>query len=397
MSGTGGGQRLTLITSNAELVPALEAAARAGAVGLDTEFLREKTYRARLCLVQMSVGDDVYVLDPLGDIGLDPVASLISDPRVEVVVHAGRQDLDIFFEQYGSTPKSVFDVQIAAGFTGHGASLPYGRLVQSVLGVQLHKGEAYSDWCRRPLTDAQLRYAADDVRYLVAAAAALEAQASRLGRGEWLAEEMLALGDASSYGVDVNEAWRKVGGRGSLSGRQLAVLRFVARWREETAMRRDIPRGWVLKDPTLVELARRQPPTAEALRGIRGLSPREAERSGQDLVAAIERGKSSPPLATAQGPPKEAQARARMVAGVADAVVRARCEAAQIAYELVATRAELEGVLAEVFSGSVNRSGRRLLTGWRRDLAGDAVVALAAGKIAVRAAPEPPYVSEVPL
>ena len=392
-----GTDRYPLLTKTQELEDLAAAARAEGRVGLDTEFLREKTYRPRLCLVQIAVGSDIYLIDPLERIDLGPVVGLIGSPDVEVVVHAGRQDLELFFEQFGATPHNVFDIQMAAGFAGYGASLAYGRLVDAALGVSLEKGESYTDWCRRPLTSAQLKYAADDVRYLIEVADRITADLEAQGRLEWASEEMSVMELPQTYLIEPAEMWRKVGGRGTLSPRQTAVLKELAQWREETASRRDIPRGWVIKDPTLVELARRSPTSARALRDIRGLNPKEAERSGAEIIAAIERGRKNPTVEKAAAPSRAAQARARMLSGLADAIVRSRCEAAGIATELVATRGDLETLLGDYFSGSFDESSHRVLQGWRRRLAGDAILGLATGRVAVKAIDKPPYVEEVML
>lgn len=388
---------MIFVTRQDDLDAAVDAARAAGVVGLDTEFLREKTYRAKLCLVQMAVGDEIYVVDVLEPVDLKGLADLVADPDVRVILHAGRQDLELFYEGWGAVPKNIFDVQLAAGFAGHGASLPYGRLVETLCGKRLVKGESYTDWCKRPLTEAQLTYAADDVRYLAAAADRLDGELIRLGRREWVFEEMKALETEELYRTDPGEAWRKVGGRGTLSPKALAVLREVARWREETAQRRDIPRGWVIKDPTMIEIARRSPSSIQQLKSIRGFNASEADRAGRDILAAVDVGRESPSISLGAAPPKGAQARARMLSGLADAVVRARCEQAGLATELVSTRSELEALLAEVVSGTVDEGRHRLMRGWRRELAGDAVVALAEGRIAVKAIPKAPFVEELPI
>jgi ribonuclease D len=263
--------------------------------------------------------------------------------------------------------------------------------------VNLQKGESYSDWCKRPLTSSQLNYAADDVRWLLPLADVLEEKLHTLGRLSWVREEMKSYEDEDSYGVDEAEAWRRVTGRGTLSPKQVAILREVARWREQTASHRDLPRGWLIKDPTLVEIARRAPGTTQALKGIRGINPKEAERSGGAIIDAIERGKNGTPVEMPKAPPKRAQIRARMLVGLADAVVRTRCDAADIATELVSTRGDLEAVLTHFAAGTLEPENHRLLRGWRRDLAGNAVLDVAAGKIALRATDKPPYVEEVPL
>lgn len=371
----------------------------AGRVAVDTEFFRERTYRAKLCLLQIATPDSLWLVDPLEAIDLTGIAGIVGDDRVEVVMHAGKQDFELLHDHYGVVPKSIFDVQIAAGFVGLGANLPYGRLVESLVGVKLQKGESYTDWCRRPLTSAQLDYAADDVRYLLEAAEGLKERLRELGRYEWAVEEMEALQDPDAYGIDPDRAWERVGGRGTLSSRQTAVLRELARWREETAARRDVPRGWVVKDPTLIEIARRMPGSVGELKSIRGLNAKEAERSGRHLIGAVEKGKAAPPVPSVPAPSRTAIARARMMSGLADAIVRARCEHAEIATELVSTRGELESLLAAAVAGTLagSEDRHRLLRGWRRDLAGDAVLDLAAGRLAVRAIEVPPYVEEVPL
>jgi ribonuclease D len=373
---------------------AAEQARAGGRFGLDTEFLRERTFRARLCLVQVATSDEVYVFDPLTDIDLLPIGKLVADPGIEVIVHAGRQDFELFVESFGSIPANVFDVQIAAGFAGLGASLPYGRLAEEV-GGQVKKGESYTDWCKRPLTPAQLTYAADDVRYLLSIADALKQRLEALGRLRWVREEMVVLESEGTYLFDPEEAWRRVSGKGALTGRQAAVLRELAAWRERVAEQRNTPRGWVIKDPTLIELARRSPADVAGLKSIRGLNAKEAERSGRGMLAAINRGRVAPALDAPPATPRPALARARMLSGLADAIVRARCEGAGIAAELVATRGELEAILAAQFAGTLDDSVYRLLRGWRRELAGQAVMDLAAGKIAVRVVDHPPYIEEV--
>ncbi|HJR44503.1 MAG TPA: ribonuclease D [Actinomycetota bacterium] len=387
--------RSALVTTDEGLQHALDAARSAGTMALDTEFMREKTYRARLCLVQVAALDHIFLLDPLSDLDLAGLADLLADPTVEILVHAGKQDLEIFYEAFGCVPRNVFDVQLAAAFAGFGASLPYGRLVESVLGLPLEKGESYTDWCQRPLTDAQLRYAADDVRYLPGVAQRLKGKLQELDRLTWLEEELRDLEDPEAYGIDPERVWRKVTGRGALRGHQTAVLRELALWREEAAARRDLPRGWILKDPTLIELARRTPTSTSALRNIRGLNPKEVDRSGDEILAAVERGRNAPKVEMEKAPSRSTQMRARMLAGLADALVRARCEQANIATEVLMTRSELEALLADVITGRADERKHRLLQGWRRQMAGDAVVGLASGRIALKAVDEPPYIQEV--
>ena len=388
-----------VVTTSSALADIAGEARRNGAFGIDTEFMREKTYRAKLCLVQIASGTSISIVDPLAGVDFQPIADLLADPTVEVVVHAGRQDLELFHDEFSVVPTHVFDVQVAAGFAGHGASLSYGALVKNVVDVTLTKGESYTDWCRRPLTEKQKRYAADDVRWLLQAAAALKEKLERLGRLQWALEEMEPLGSESTYRADLDEVWRRVSGRGGLSGRGLAALRELARWREETAMRRNLPRGWVMKDATLVDVARRQPNSTEALTRIRGFNAKEAERSGAAILQTLERARSADAPNTLPPPPREDQVRTRLIGGLADVVVRTRAEAAGVAPELVATRGDIESLLFQLFAGRRKASNgeldHRLLRGWRKELAGDAIVALAEGRVGVRGIDHPPYVEEV--
>ncbi|MEA2486961.1 MAG: ribonuclease [Actinomycetota bacterium] len=384
-----------VVTTTGDLQRALDLAASDGRLALDTEFMRERTYRARLCLVQIAAADEVAVVDPLEDVDLRPLAQALSDPGIRIIVHAGKQDLEIFHDMFEVVPTNVFDVQIAAAFAGLGSSLPYARVVESLTGTTLVKGESYTEWCQRPLTDSQLTYAADDVRYLPAVADALDAKLAELGRTQWVAEEMRALEDEDSYGANPTGAWKRVSGRGSLSSAQLAVLRELAAWREEAARERDLPRGWIVKDPTLVELARRSPKAADQLQKIRGLSQGEIGRSGSAIVQAIARGKKAAPVERTAMPPRSIQVRTRAIAGLADAVLRARCERAGIAPESVATRAELEALIADAITGKEDPKAHPLLTGWRRELAGLAIVAVARGKMMVKATDNPPFIEEI--
>ena len=211
--------RELLVTDPQELRRAVAEATEAGRVALDTEFMREKTYRARLCLVQLAVKDSIWLIDPL-NVDLQPVSELVAAPGVQIIVHAGKQDLEIFHEMFGVLPRNLFDVQVAAAFAGYGASLSYGRLVSAALRVTLTKGESYTDWCRRPLTDAQMKYAADDVRYLIPVADRLTGELTKADRLGWVTEELAEMEREDAYRIDLDQVCRRVGGRGGPGGRR---------------------------------------------------------------------------------------------------------------------------------------------------------------------------------
>jgi ribonuclease D len=283
----------------------------------------------------------------------------------------------------------VFDTQLAAGFVGHGISMAYDRLVERVAGIRLTHNETFSDWSRRPLTEAQIAYASDDVRYLFAVADALVAKLDEMGRRSWAEDEITRrYGPGATIEPDPQRAYLKVARRGRLSGRQLSALRAVAAWREEEARSRDLPPGWVLKDPSVVEVARRNPADAAALGRLRGLGNLSAPASQRLLEALARAADAEPPAAARELPPGLAR-RVAAASALGAVLVRARCEGARIAPELVATRAELESFVEAMAAG---QDGHALLTGWRRDLVGAELKELVQGNVALALDPQAPYV-----
>jgi ribonuclease D len=334
------------------------------------------------------------VLDPLEEVDVGPIAELVGDPAVQLVMHAPAGDLLLFATRYRVRATNVFDTQLAAGFVGHGISMAYDRLVERVAGVTLAHNETFSDWSRRPLTEAQIAYASDDVRYLFAVADALVATLDEMGRRSWAEDEITRrYGPEATIEPDPQRAYLKVARRGRLSGRQLAALRAVASWREEEARTRDLPPGWVLKDPSVVEVARRNPQDAAALGRLRGLGNLSAS-AGQRLLDALARAADSePPRATRELPPSLAR-RVAAASALGAVLVRARCEGAHIAPELVATRAELESFVEAMASGQEEHA---LLAGWRRELVGAELRELVQGNVALALDPQAPYVRTFPL
>ena len=365
-----------------------------GRLALDTEFVWERTYSPVPCLLQLATADRLAVLDPLEDVDVGPIAELVGDPAVQLVMHAPAGDLLLFATRYGVRATNVFDTQLAAGFVGHGISMAYDRLVERVAGVTLTHNETFSDWSRRPLTEAQIAYASDDVRYLFAVADALVEKLDEMGRRSWAEDEITRrYGPEATIEPDPQRAYLKVARRGRLSGRQLAALRAVAAWREEEARTRDLPPGWVLKDPSVVEVARRNPQDVAALGRLRGLGNLSAS-AGQRLLDALARAADSePPRAARELPPGLAR-RVAAASALGAVLVRARCEGAHIAPELVATRAELESFVEAMASGQEEHA---LLAGWRRELVGAELRELVQGNVALALDPQVPYVRTFPL
>jgi ribonuclease D len=371
-------------------VEAFAAEARSeGRLALDTEFVWERTYSPVPCLLQLATANRLAVLDPLEDVDVGPISRLVAPPAVQLVMHAPAGDLLLFATRYGVRATSVFDTQLAAGFVGHGISMAYDRLVERVAGVTLTHNETFSDWSRRPLTEAQIQYAADDVRYLFAVADALLAKLDAMGRRSWAEDEITRrYGPEATIEPDPQRAYLKVARRGRLSGRQLASLRAVAAWREEEARTRDLPPGWVLKDPSVVEVARRSPQDAAALGRLRGLGNLSAS-AGQRLLEALARAADAEaPRAARELPPGLAR-RVAAASALGAVLVRARCEGADIAPELVATRAELESFVEAMASGQEEHA---LLSGWRRELVGAELRELVHGNVALALEPQSPYV-----
>jgi ribonuclease D len=357
-----------------------------GRLGLDAEFMGEGRYRALLCLVQVAVDDEdggtrVEILDPLEGFEPGELRVVLADRSIEKVVHAGRQDVAILRRTWKTEVRNLFDTQIAAGFAGHGAQTGYGALLADVLGRRLAKSASFTRWDRRPLSEEQLTYARDDVADLLALASALQDELRASGRLEWAREECRAL-EGSSDDRDPDEAWRRLPRVSRLRPRERSVARELAAWRERTAAAEDRPVGSVLSDAALVELARRQPGDRRGLDQIRGLHGRIASRRGPDLLAAVARGRESdpPPLDGAR-PPLNESGDAPLIA-LAEALIRARALEAGLAYELVATRADLNQVIAAARRGDAEPDVRTL-RGWRRELVGDELLELLDGRHAL--------------
>jgi len=363
-----------------------DRARASGRLGIDAEFVGEGRYRALLCLVQVAVDDGdggtrVEVLDPLRGFEPGELRDVLADPAIEKVLHAGRQDVAILRRTWGTDVRNLFDTQVAAGFAGHGAQTGYGPLLLEVLGLRLAKSASFTRWDRRPLSDEQLQYAREDVADLLALATALQDELRASGRLEWAREECRPLED-SSDDRDPDEAWRRLPRVSRLRPRERAVARELAAWRERTAATEDRPVNSVLADAALVELARRQPGDRQGLDQIRGLHGRIASRRGPELLDAIARGRDAePPALDGARPPLNESGDAPLIA-LAEALIRARALEAGLAYELVATRADLNQVIAAARRGD-EEPDVRTLRGWRRDLVGSELLELLDGRHAL--------------
>jgi ribonuclease D len=355
----------------------------AGRFGIDTEFVSESRYRALLCLVQVVVpleggGQHIELLDPLGE-GFDhePLAEVWAAPEIEVVLHAGSQDVAILRRVWGAAPSNIFDTQVAAGFAGFSAQAGYGNLLQGALGVRLAKSAGFTRWDRRPLTEEQLDYARQDVEDVLALADELQRRLEESGRLEWAREEARRL-EAVTDERDPESAYRRLPRVNQLKPRQRAVARELAAWRERTASSEDRPVNSVLPDVALVEIARRQPTSLKELERIRGLRPDTGRRRGNQIIEEVARGKDAEPPPAEDVPRIDTDPTDGPVIALSESLVRTRALEAGLAYELVASRADLQAVAAAAREGR-DEPDVRTLRGWRRDLAGAELLEMLAG------------------
>jgi ribonuclease D len=370
-----------------------ERAAAHGRLAIDTEFVSERRYQALLCLAQVAVPDPgsregvrTEVLDPLGDDPPDPapLARVLADPEVEVVVHAGRQDIAILRRTWSTAVTKVFDTQLAAGFLGFGNQEGYESLVRKVLNVRLKGAEGFTKWDKRPLTAQQLEYAADDARLLLALGDEVERRLVERGRLEWAREECRAL-EESTDARDPDRLYERLPRLGRLSEPARAVARELVEWRERIASSVDRPAAYVLPDQALIEVARRAPRDRAGLEHIRGLPAQTLHRRGDDLLEAIGRGASRPAPAAPPEPPGRDPADAPLVA-LAQALVRHRSMEEGVAVELIATQAELAALVTALRRG-LDGNGVRVAEGWRRELVGAELRDLVAGRLALSVDP----------
>ncbi len=341
---------------------------------LDTEFLREKTYYPKLCLLQIATTDEVACIDPLALDDLGPLLAVLADPRITKVMHSCRQDMEIFYQLAGRAPAPVFDTQVAAPLLGYADQIGYANLVKEIAGVALDKLHTRADWSVRPLTQAQIRYAADDVIYLVDIYRTIVARLQELGRLDWLAEDFRELSEAGLYDMAPASAWLKVKGAHRLKGASLSILQALAQWREETARSKDRPRGWLLRDDAMLDIARHKPDTLEALKAIRGLSDSLLNRSGEELLGIVEQATTRKPSPFPDGGTRtKLSAAQEALVDVMMAVVRITADENQLNPSVLAGRRDLEALL-------LGDPASAVLHGWRHRLIGERLQRLLAGQ-----------------
>ena len=369
---------MDLITTTADLAAACSRLAKHPVITVDTEFLRETTYYPLLCVVQMASAEEAVVIDTLAaGIDLKPFFELMANEGVLKVFHAARQDIEIIWHQANIIPHPVFDTQVAAMVLGYGDSIAYDALVEKVTGHRPDKTHRFTDWSRRPLTKEQMHYAVSDVTHLRDVFAALDADLRKRRRSEWVSIEMEVLTSPRTYDFHPERAWERLKTR-VRKPKDLAVLMEVAAWREQEAQSRDVPRGRVLRDEAVTDIATHAPTTLEKLAHLRSV-PKGFEKSkwGADIVAAVERGlaRDFSTLPKLEKPRNNSNGAA--IVELLKVLLRMTAERHAVASKVIATVDDLEEIAAD------DAADVPALRGWRRELFGDAALKLKRGELAL--------------
>jgi ribonuclease D len=362
----------TLVTRPDELGAAVFRLHGARRLAIDTEFMRERTYYAQLCLVQVADDADCFLVDPLAGLELGPLYAALCDPGRPKILHAARQDLEVICDACGRVPGPLFDTQVAAALLGLPPQVGYADLVARQLGHSIDKAQTRTDWSRRPLTPAQLAYAADDVHHLLELHDALAAALEKQGRMAWLVEDCAALEDPGLYRTDPAAAWRRLRGLGRLRPREQAVARALAGWREQRAIDADKPRGWILADEALYEIATRAPGSVAQLEQIASVPPAVVRRRGEELLALVAAAAATAGDAPAEPPPSRPSPEQTRRIGELQQRVRDRAASLGIGAEVLATRRDVEALVLGP------REASSLTRGWRREVLGDELLSLPA-------------------
>ncbi|MBC93495.1 MAG: ribonuclease D [Rhodospirillaceae bacterium] len=370
---------MTLITTTNELVDACSLLSIADYLTVDTEFMRETTFWPKLCLLQIAGPNHAFAIDPLAkNINLEPVLKLLADKSITKVMHAARQDMEIFYHLTGSLPQPLFDTQIAAMVCGFGDQVGYESLVSKLNGTRIDKSSRFTDWSRRPLSNEQLEYALGDVTHLRPVYDKLLKRIEKTGRFEWIEEETNLLCNPDIYRIDPEQAWRRLKPKKNDS-RYLAVLQAVAKWRENEALTRNVPRNRVVRDEILLQIASRPPKDKKSLERVRGLSNGFSNGAyGESLLEAISKGMALPlEIAPVAKIKPELPSGIGPLTDLLKVLLKQKCEENHVAQKLVANVNDLERIAAD------NDADVLALKGWRRNLFGEDALRLKKGEIAL--------------
>jgi ribonuclease D len=372
-----------LIATQDALAQLIDRLRAAGSFAYDSEFIGELTYLPKLCLIQVATTEEVSLIDPIARIDLTSFWELVADPAIEKITHAGQQDLEPVIRHLNRPGQNVFDTQISAGFVGMAYPVSLSKLVREIVGARLGKGLTFSHWDQRPLSAQQLKYAANDVRYLPAIRKQLGERLEKLGHTSWAAEECAAQCDVGLYRFDPETAYLKVRGAGGLHAQALAVLKQLVLWRNEAAKQHDVPPRAFLKDEILIDMSREPIKSAEKLARVRGL-PRPVEHAhGAEIVEATKRGLATPVTEMPQSRNVEETPTDKHRADALWAVMQCLCIGRKIDPDLVCSRQEIGRLYRQLLTGETP-SGLRLLTGWRYKAVASTLLELMNGKVEVK-------------
>lgn len=364
------------ITDRKQLKEFADRAKRSAVLAVDTEFLREKTYWPRLCLIQLATEEESVVVDPFRVKDLSDLAELFVDERIVKLFHAAGQDMELIVHEMGVVPKPVFDTQIAASLLGDMLQIGYGSLVLNECNVKLKKADSFTDWSRRPLTDSQIQYALDDVIYLPRIYRSMKERLEKLGRLSWLDRDFEELSDPERYKVDPYERFKRLKRVNQLTPQQLSAAREVAAWRETQAMKRNIPRKWVVTDEQIVEICKREPRTLDELFMVRGVSNTLKTDDARRVLAACKRGLDAPEDAWPElNKSYKSEPNVDPQVDLLYSLVKVRAKEAGVAFGVLASHADL----AKLVRGHYEEVD--ILKGWRRHLVGEELLALMRGEI----------------
>ena len=358
-----------MVESAGQLQQAIETWLGCEVIGIDTEFVRERTWRAELGLVQLSDGERVWLVDPLKTGPLHPLAALLEDKNIVKILHAPSEDLDVLFYTTGAVPEPLFDTQIACAMLGESLQMGYHKTVEWLLGVIVDKGETRSNWCKRPLRPAQLHYAALDVILLPMMHRQLLTRLQDLGRENWLAEDCARLLRKAQTPADPEQSWKRINGNGRLDGTSLAILQLLATWRDKEAERRNMARGFVIKDTALLTIANQQPASLDALSELDVWHPKAIQRNGHKLIAIIDQVLEEG--ITAQAPEMLQPEHRKLMSDMRRLVLGKATELA-VDPALLASKRELESL---ILSPQGEPLPERFL-GWRKDIITDELIVL---------------------
>lgn len=357
-------------------------------LAIDTEFVRDRTYYPRLCLIQIASDSALACIDPLSITDLTPVKHLLLDQQILKVFHAARQDLEVLFNEFAAVPQPIFDTQLAATLLGLGEQIGYANLVKQILNIQLGKQHSRTDWERRPLSQEQIEYAADDVRYLVQIYPVITTQLKELGREQWLNDDLRQLTDEQLYQSAGHDLWLRVSGYQKLRRKQLAVLRELAMWREQQAQQLNKPRKWIIQDNLLIAIATQAPTSQQKLASVRGLNESFLSKYSEQLLEIIHAALASPqsdwPVAEKRRPLSKQQ---DALIDCLMAITKLKAEQHQLNISAITNRSQLEKLV-------LGEHDLDLLSGWRRELVGHSLLEFLRGTLALTCEDDTPVLIE---